>query len=171
MASAKLANWTSAGLLIAMATFAMVESKSSSLIPKSLFLWPACGFLFGLFTAANGFLALASVGGSQATLVLGIVVLACSMQALLVNIRRISRWPSGALWLTFLLIGIIPFLSDPTLADSDFEVFLSRLMGLLWACVGVTKVISEKSVSQEGGIPVWIQLLYVQALLLASLPY
>ena len=49
-----------------------------------------------------------------------------------------------------------------------YPYFEQRLMGFLWMAVGATKIIRERSAALEGGIPVWIQLLYLGAVLLAA---
>jgi len=162
--------WLNAGLLASMAGFALQEAKSSSLIPKSLFLWPLSGFLFGLLCVveANG---RASGSQSASILLTGIVMLLCSVQALLVNIKRITRWPSGMVWLGFVISGIFSFAQAASTSELLFQTFLMRATGLVWCSVGVAKVASDKSSLQEGRIPIWIQLLFVQSLLIASSPF
>jgi len=156
-------------LLVAMATFAWMEAKSSSLIPKSLFLWPLMGFIFGVLALAGSGSTGHQWGDKSAFLTLGVVMILASIQALLVNIRKISRWPSGLVWLGLVLV--IFFVQEPTLATAEphFSMFMKRLSAFLWAAVGITKVISEKTTVTEGSLPVWIVLIYVQAILTASL--
>ena len=165
MSMGLLVHWISAFLLVAMASFALIEAKSSSLIPKSLFLWPLAGFLFGLMAFGS----LVSMK-NHALVALGVVMILCSVQAFFVNIRKISRWPSGAVWLTLVLVAILYQIPYTGADEPLFHTFLRRLSGLLWAAVGITKVLSEKTVSQEGAVPTWITLLYLQALLIASFP-
>jgi len=161
-----ISHWIAAGLLIAMATFALLEAKSSSLIPKSLFLWPLSGFLFGLLCLEPFF---RRHHGSF--LIMGIVLMACSSQALLVNIRKLSRWPSGSVWLGLILIGIMFQIPNPSVPEPVFQDFYRRLSGFVWMAIGITKVIGERSVSDTSAVPVWIQLAYLQAALVASSPF
>ncbi len=170
MSAGFVIHWIAAILLIGMATFAYIEAKSSSLIPKSLFLWPLCGFLFGVLAVLGPVLGRGQMSGKSTLLALGIVFLLCSVQALLVNIRKLSRWPSGAIWLGFLLLGLLYQIPFEGAAEPLFHTFLRRISGFVWMAVGITKVISEKTVSQEGQTPPWILLLYVQAALIASFP-
>jgi len=155
--------------LVAMATFAWMEVKSSSLIPKSLFLWPLMGLIFGVLVLAGSHSAGHQSGDKLAFLSLGIVMILASIQALLVNIRKISRWPSGLIWLGLVLV--IFFVQEPTFAigEPHFSMFVRRLSAFLWAAVGITKVISEKTTVTEGSVPTWIMLIYIQAILIASL--
>lgn len=159
-------HWVAAGLLIAMATFALLEAKSSSLIPKSLFLWPLSGFLFGLLCLEPFFRR-----HHVSFLVMGILLMVCSSQAFLVNIRKLSRWPSGAVWLGLVIIGIIHQIPNPSVSEPVFQDFYRRLSGFIWIAIGVTKVIGERSVSDTSAVPVWIQLVYIQAALVASAPF
>ena len=152
-------------LLVSMASFALIEARSSSLIPKSLFLWPFSGLLFGILTALAAFRM-----KNPALPALGIVMILCSLQAFLVNIRKLSRWPSGAVWLLLVLVCLIHQIPYSGAEEPLFRTFLRRFSGFLWAAVGITKVLSEKTVSQEGAVPPWILLLYGQAILIASFP-
>lgn len=161
-----ISHWIAAGLLIATATFALLEAKSSALIPKSLFLWPLSAFLFGLL-CLEPFLR----RGHVSFLVMAIVIMICAAQAFLVNIRKLSRWPSGAVWLGLLLIGLMLQVPNPNIAEPVFQDFYRRLAGFVWIAIGVTKVIGERSVSDPSAVPVWIQLVYVQAALVASSPF
>ncbi len=139
--------------LIALA--ATAEAKSSSLVPKSLLLWPALIVLFGALSFIQGW----QLYGFSVTVILGIILILCGVQAGLVNIRRVSPWPSGAVWLTLILAGI---------GFQFYPWFEQRVMGFLWMAVGLTKVTRERSATLEGGTPIWIQLLYLQAVLLAA---
>ena len=151
-------NWIfnlSAGLLLALvATVAMVEAKSSSLVPKSLLLWPVLLVLFGVLNLA--------VGGVEEFLfrgLLGSVLILCGIQAALVNIRKLSPWPSGLIWLGLVLAGI---------GFQFYSLFLERVMGFVWMAVGMTKLFRERSASLEAGTPFWISLLYLEAIFLAA---
>lgn len=136
------------GLLLALiATAAWIETKSNSLVPKSLLLWPAFVVVFGIENFIQGWW------------IFGVIVILCGIQAALVNLRRLNPWPSGAVWLGLVLAG---------LGFQGCRWFEQRLVGFLWVAVGVTKVIRERSASVEAGTPVWILLLYLQAILLAS---
>ena len=134
-------------LLAAIATFAMAEVKSSALIPKSLLLWPALVAVAGLVDVIQG------------EILLGTVLILCGIQALLVNLRRLSSWPSGTLWLGLILPGV-GFQISPS--------FVQHVIGFLWMAIGITKVVRERGVSIEAGTPFWILLLYAEAILLAS---
>lgn len=155
----------SALLLLAMASYALIEVKSSSLIPKALFLWPLAGFVFGL-------LSLVSLIRMKNPILaeLGVAMILCSLQALLVNIRKLPRWPSGAIWLLLLIVGLLHQMPYSGMEEPLLKTFLRRASGWVWAAIGITKVLSEKTVSQEGSVPTWINLLYVQAILIASYP-
>lgn len=161
-----ISHWVAAGLLASMATFALLEAKSSSLIPKSLFLWPLMGFLFGLFCLEPFF-----VRHHTSFLIMGTVIMICAAQAFFVNIRKLSRWPSGAVWLGLALVGVLMQIPNNAVAEPVFQNFYKRLAGLVWIAIGVTKVIGERSVSDTSAVPVWIQLVYVQAALVASSPF
>lgn len=143
------------GILIALvAIFSTMEAKSSALISKSLLAWPL--FIL-LLSGANFFQALRHAGILREIFV-GVLFL-CGIQALLVNLRRLAPWPSGTIWLGLALAGLgLEFHSG----------FVRHLIGFIWMGVGLTKVIRERSPVLEGGIPCWIQLLYVQAILIAS---
>ena len=160
--------WVEALLLVGMATFALIEVKSSSLIPKSLFIWPACGALYGFFVLLAAIFLNRGTMHDAARLVLGIAFLLCSLQAFVVNIRKLSPWPSGMIWLGVAVAGLMFQGPVSSLQEPLFQTFVRRLIGLVWASVGVMKIVSEKTVSQEGSIPVWIKLLYIQAILTAS---
>ncbi len=143
------------GILLALAaTAVLVEAKSSALVPKSLLLWPALVILFGGLSLF--------LGGRVESLfrgLLGLALILCGVQALLVNVRKLSAWPSGVIWLGVAFAGI---------AFQFYPLFLERVMGWIWAAIGVTKVIRERSASLEAGTPIWILLLYGQAILLAA---
>ncbi|MBI4387559.1 MAG: hypothetical protein HY582_00765 [Candidatus Omnitrophica bacterium] len=173
MTAGLIVHWIAASLLIAMATFALIEARSSSLIPKSLFLWPFFAFLFGILTLLGSFRMLVSHWNGVIFLVLGIVIILASAQAFLVNIRKISRWPSGMIWLVGLsIVGILYQVPYALPAEEPlFQHFIHRLSGFLWAAIGVTKMIEERTVSEGSRVPTWITLLYVQAILIASLPH
>ena len=144
------------GLLLALlATLATCEAKSSSLVPKSLLLWPVFVVLFGIVTLIQG----ERSYGFSVTVILGAILILCGIQAVLVNMRRLSPWPSGAVWFGLVLAGI---------GFQLYPFFEQRVMGVLWIAIGVAKVVRERSATLEAGIPLWIQLLYVQAILLAS---
>ncbi len=148
-------NLVSATLLAVIALTATMEAKSSSLLPKSLLLWPAFLTLFGILALIQGI----ALYGFSAAMTLGIVLTLCGIQAALVNLRRLPPWPSGAIWLALIAVGIgFQFYSHPE----------ERMMGFLWMAVGATKVIRERSASVESGLPVWIQLLYLGAILLGA---
>ncbi len=165
-----LMHWFSGLLLAAMATFALLEVKSASLIPKSLFLWPLMGLVFGLSALA------APLGRGRHSdvliifLGLGMAMTLCSLQAFLVNIRKISRWPSGAVWLSLVLVAMAYQIPYTGFQEPLFHTFFRRLTGFLWGAIGITKVLGERSAATEGGTPRWIVLLYVQAVLIASAP-
>lgn len=128
------------------AASATLEWRSNSLVPKSLLLWPALLIVFGVLNfPASKFLS-------------GILIL-CAVQALLVNVRRLSPWPSGLLWL-----GLVPASLEYQLSPG----LLPNLMGWVWFSLGISKVIRERSTSLAAGVPAWITLLYVQAVLLAA---
>lgn len=165
-----LMHWFASLLLTSMATFALVEARSSSLIPKSLFFWPAAGMGFGILTLLSSVSGGVHSQNSLLYLITGLLLIICSVQAFLVNIRKLSRWPSGTVWLGLILVALIAQFPTVNSAEPLFQLFFIRLSGLLWAVIGIVKVISERSVSQEGGVPPWILLLYVQALLLAASP-
>ena len=166
-------HWIAAALLILTASFALIEVKSSSLIPRSLFLWPLSAFIFGALTLLSSFMMPPrSHWNSVIFLVLGFVMIVASLQAFLVNIRKISRWPSGIIWLGLIVVGIlyqIPY--AVTTQEPLFQNFIHRLSGLLWATIGITKIIGEQTVSEGNRVPVWITLTYIQAILIASLPH
>ncbi|GEM_PF-1264306 len=160
-----------AGLLLAaMATFALIEAKSTSLIPRSLFLWPMLGLVFGVL--ALGSSARGTLTGSSKLILftMGAVMSVCSLQAFLVNIRKIPRWPSGAVWLCLILITLASQLNYTGAEEPLFRLFFRRFSGFIWAAIGIAKVAGERAIAQEGGTPAWILLMYVQALLMASSP-
>ncbi|PIQ86210.1 MAG: hypothetical protein COV74_05915 [Candidatus Omnitrophica bacterium CG11_big_fil_rev_8_21_14_0_20_45_26] len=168
MAMVSLMHWAAALVLVGMALFASIEAQSSSLIPKSLFLWPAMGFIFGLLVLAGAFTSQAHGTSPASFFVLGFAFLLGSIQAFLVNIRKISPWPSGIVWLGLVLV----FLFTPSASmqtEPLFQQFIARLIGLMWAAIGIAKVAGERGVSGEGRVPTWIYLLYVQAILIAAL--
>ena len=150
--------WNLAGgiLLALVALGATMEAKSSSLLPKSLLLWPALLVAFGILTLLQG---MVLYGFNVITVFFGIFLILCGVQAALVNIRRLSPWPSGAIWLTLILAG---------LGFQFYPWFEQRLLGFLWVAVGLSKVMRERSAALEGGIPFWIQLLYAGAIWLAA---
>lgn len=148
-------NLLSGLLLVLIATAAGGEAKSSSPVPKSLFLWPLLVILFGIESLIQGGWSY----GFSVSVIFGAVLILCGIQAALVNLRRLSPWPSGAIWLGLVLTGI---------GFQFYPWFEQRLMGLLWVAIGITKVIRERSASLETGTPVWISLLYVQAILLVA---
>ena len=144
------------GLLLALiATTVLVESKSSALVSKSLVLWPALTVLFGIETLIQGWMNF----GFSVTVILGGILILCGIQAALVNLRKWSPWPSGGIWLALILAGI---------GFQPYPLFEQHIMGFLWIAVGMTKVARERSASVETGMPVWVLLLFVQAVLLAS---
>ena len=148
-------NLLGGSLLAFIATAAWMEAKSSSLVPKSLLLWPVLVILFGIESLIQG-------GWSYRpwiSVLFGGVLILCGIQAVLVNLRRLSPWPSGAVWLGLVLTG---------LGFQSYPWFEQRLMGFLWVAIGMTKVVRERSASLEAGTPIWISLLYLQAILLAS---
>lgn len=149
--------WNLAGgiLLALVALAATMEAKSSSLVSKSLILWPALLVAFGALTLIQAI----ALYGFNVTIFLGIFLILCGIQAALVNIRRLAPWPSGAIWLTLVLAGI---------GFQFYPWFEQRLVGFLWMAVGLAKVMRERSAALEGGVPSWIQLLYVGAILLAA---
>lgn len=141
--------------LASAASFALMEAKSSSLIPKSLFLWPLFVVLSGVVSFVEGI----SFYGFSVFAVFGVLLILCGVQAAWVNLRRLAPWPSGAIWLGLALAG---------LAFQTYPRFEQRLMGFLWVAVGLTKVLRERSPSLETGTPMWVLLLFIQAVLLAS---
>lgn len=147
------------GILLALiATGAMAEAKSSSLVPKSLLLWPALVMVLGIVILIQGGLP-GLFNFFYFPAVLGILLILCGIQALLVNMRKLQPWPSGGIWFGLTLVG----------AGFQFHpLFLHHVIGFLWTAVGVTKVVRERSASLEGGTPLWILLLYAQAVLVAS---
>jgi len=149
--------WNLAGglLLALIATTAMAEAKSSSLVPKSLLLWPALLILFGILTLLQGW----SLYGFSVTIFHGGVLILCGIQAGGVNVRRLAPWPSGGIWLALAVTGI---------AFQSYPYFEQHVMGFLWVATGIAKVIRERSAVLETGIPAWILFFYVQAILLAS---
>lgn len=148
-------NLTEGILLALIAASVTCEVKSSSLVPKSLILWPALLVLFGILVVTQGIVH----SESPVSVVHGVVLILAGFQAMLVNIRQLLPWPSGGVWLALILTGI---------GFQFYPVFEQRLMGFLWMAVGLTKFIRERSATLEGGMPVWIQLLYIQAILLAA---
>lgn len=148
-------NLAGGGLLALIAFAATCEAKSSSLVPKSLLLWPALVVLFGILTLVQGWV----IYGFSVTVIFGGFLILSGIQALLVNLRRLPPWPSGGIWLTLALAGI---------GFQIYPYFEQRIMGFLWMAVGIAKVTRERSAALGSGIPIWIQLLYVQAILLAS---
>lgn len=160
-----------AGLLLAaMATFALDEARSSSLIPKSLFLWPFFGLLFGAMSLLGSMRGALTPSAQLVLCTTGAVMLMCSLQALLVNIRKLSRWPSGAVWYGLIWVAVVSFVPYAGPNEPLFHTFFRRLSGFVWLAIGLTKVSGDRSVSQEGGVPAWILLLYAQAILIASSP-
>jgi len=166
-----LPHWIMALLLVAMGTFALLEKRSTSFVSRSLLLWPLAGFLLSLMFLLGGSVKGAHSFPSPAFFATGIVLALCSVQALLFNIRKLSRWPSGWIWLGLVFACVFYQYLRPESHAPSFQIFFSRLSGWIWAAIGVTKVIAEKSVSQEGVFPAWILLLYVQAVLIASSPF
>lgn len=155
----------SSGILLALiAVAATIEAKSSALISRSLILWPAFMVLTGVATliqdwAIYGFSVIPPPKGGGITVLLGVVLILAGIQAGLVNIRKLTPWPSGALWLLFIPVG---------LGFQLYPLFEQRMMGFLWVAVGITKVLRERSASLETGLPTWIVLFYIQAILLAA---
>lgn len=147
-------NLTQGFLLALIATTVMAELKSSSLVPKSLLLWPIYVMVFGALNLFAGGLTEFFFRGF-----LGAVLILCGIQAGMVNLRRLAPWPSGAVWLGLVLAGA---------GFQFYPHFLERVMGFVWIAAGVSKVIRERSASLESGTPVWIFLLYLQAVILAS---
>ncbi len=149
--------WNIAGgiLLTLIAAAAMIEAKSSALVPKSLLLWPAFIVLAGIATFIQGW----TIYGFSVTVLLGWVLILLGIQAGLVNIRKLGPWPSGAVWLLLIPAGLLFQL---------YPLFEQRVMGFLWVAIGITKVMRERSASLETGLPTWIVLLYIQAILLAA---
>ena len=144
------------GILLALiATAALAEAKSSALISKSLLLWPALVVVFGIFSLLQGW----RLYGFSVSVFFGAVLVFSGIQATLVNLRRFSPWPSGAVWLGLVLAGI---------GFQFYPHFEQHIMGFLWMAVGITKVVRERSASLEAGAPIWILLLYAEAILLAS---
>ncbi len=145
-----------AGIFLAfIATTVWIESKSSALVSKTLVLWPALTVLLGIETLIQGWINF----GFSVTVILGLILILCGIQAALVNIRKWSPWPSGGIWLALVLAGI---------GFQLYPLFEQHIMGFLWIAIGITKVVRERSASVETGTPVWIFLLFVQAVLLAS---
>lgn len=143
------------GLLLALtATFAMAEARSSSLVPKSLLLWPALLVLYGIINLIKAWQFSEIFLG-----LLGIFLMLCGIQAALVNIRRLAPWPSGAIWIGLVFAGA---------TFQFYPLFEHHLIGFIWIAVGISKVARERSTALETGTPFWISLLYVQAILLAS---
>ncbi len=149
--------WNIAGaiLLLLIAATATIEAKSSALITKSLILWPAFMILMGIVTFIQGW----TIYGFSVTVLLGLVLMFAGVQSGLVNIRKLGPWPSGALWLLLIPVGLLFQL---------YPLFEQRVMGFLWVAIGITKVMRERSASLETGLPTWIVLLYVQTILLAA---
>lgn len=144
------------GILLALiAATAQMEAKSSALVSKALLLWPALVVALGIETFIQGW----TIYGFSVTVLLGAVLILAGNQAILVNIRKLSPWPSGAVWLLLIPVG---------LGFQLYPLFEQRLVGFLWVAVGIAKVVRERSASVESGTPSWILLLYVQAILLAS---
>ncbi|HNV86516.1 MAG TPA: hypothetical protein PKL97_06075 [Candidatus Omnitrophota bacterium] len=166
-----LPHWIIALLLVAMGTFALLEKRSASFVSRSLILWPVSGFLLSFMFLSALFVKGPHSFSPSAFLVTGVVLALCSAQALLFNIRKLNRWPSGFIWLGLVLAGFFYQFAGPGSQELSFRIFFGRLSGWIWAAVGIVKVIEEKSVSQEGGAPAWILLLYVQAILIASSPF
>ncbi|MBI2167411.1 MAG: hypothetical protein HYU34_04095 [Candidatus Omnitrophica bacterium] len=149
-----LLNLAQGFLLALIAATVTAELKSSSLVPKSLLLWPLFVIVFGALNLFVGGLTESFFRGF-----LGAVLVLCGIQAGLVNLRRLAPWPSGAVWLGLALAGA---------GFQFYPLFLERVMGFVWMAVGLDKVIRERSASLESGTPVWIFLLYLQAVILAS---
>ena len=149
-------NLAAGSLLALIATAALAEAKSSALVSKTLIVWPALVVLYGALSVTQGiFLA----RGPTASFLLGGILILCGFQAALVNLRRFSPWPSGMVWLGLVLAGM-GFQLHP--------LFTQRVLGFLWAAIGITKVARERSASLEAGTPIWILLLFAQAILLAA---
>ena len=161
-------HWFAALCFVAMGTYSLIEARSSSLIPKALFLWPLAGFIFGFTACLSPVIGGGHLSGKPTLFILGVVMILCSAQAFLVNIRKISRWPSGAVWLLFIFIAVLYQSPYGGIVEPVFQTFLRRLTGFLWAAIGITKVIGEKTISSENSVPPWIVLLYLQAILIAS---
>jgi hypothetical protein len=170
--SPALFHWLAALLLVAMASFAWNEARSEALITRSLFLWPLSGFLFGLLILITPLVGTLHSEDKVRFAVLGAVFCACSVQAFLSNIRRVARWPSGAIWLALVIAGLM---FQPPSESLEFEpfflAFYRRFSGLIWAAIGIAKVAGEKGLTPQGGMPAWLRLLYLQAILIASAPY
>jgi len=149
--------WNLAGgfVLLLIALSLTAEAKSSSLVPKSLLAWPALVVLLGVLTLIQGFW----LYGFSVTALLGLILILCGVQAGMVNIRTAAPWPSGAVWLALIVAGI---------GFQFYPWFEQRVMGFLWMAIGLTKVLRERSAALESGTPVWVQLLYLQAVLLAA---
>ena len=148
-------NLIGGALLVLIAVTAHREAKSSALVSKALLLWPALVVGLGIETFVQGW----STLGFSVTVLLGGILILCGIQAVLVNIRKLSPWPSGAIWLLLIPVGT---------GFQFYPFFEQRIMGWLWTAVGITKVMRERSASLETGTPSWILLLYAQAILLAS---
>ena len=144
------------GILLALtAAAAMAEAKSSSLVPRSLFLWPLLLILFGVVNLIEGWISY----GFSVSVIFGAILILCGIQAMLVNLRRLPPWPSGYVWLGLIVAG---------LGFQLYPLFLQRVMGFLWMAVGVAKIARERSASLEAGTPMWILLIFIQAILLAA---
>lgn len=155
ISSSLLWNLTGSVLLAGIAAGAWIEARSSSLIPKSLLIWPALVVGLGIVTLIQGGI----YEGVSVTLGLGAILTVSGVQALLVNIRKLSPWPSGLVWLGLAAAGA---------GFQFYSYYEERMVGLVWIAIGVTKVVRQRSAALEGGTPVWIQLLYFQAVLLAA---
>lgn len=161
-------HWIMGLLLVAMGTFALLEKRSTAFVSRSLLLWPLAGFVLSLMLVLGVFVEEVHSTSRPALLAAGTVLALCSIQALLVNVRKLARWPSGLVWLGLVFVCFLYQFPRPEAGEPAFRIFFSRLLGWLWAAIGITKVLSERTVAQEGGIPAWILLLYVQAVLIAS---
>lgn len=148
-------NLLGGAFLALIATAALVEAKSNALVSKALFLWPALLVIYGILNLLQGWRA----EGLSVSVALGVLLILCGIQAALVNLRRFSPWPSGGIWL-----GLVP----AGLGFQLYPLLEQRLMGFLWVAIGISKVIRERSASLESGTPIWILLLYAEAILLAA---
>jgi len=148
-------NLVGGALLSSIAFTAVAEAKSSSLVPKSLLLWPVLVVLFGIINLIQGWW----IYGFSVSVIFGVILVLCGIQAALVNLRRLSPWPSGVVWLGIVLAGV---------GFQFYPLFEQRVMGFIWAAIGLAKVTRERSASVETGTPIWILLLYTQAILLAA---
>jgi len=171
MLSTTIIHWTMALLLVAMGTFALLEKRSAAFVSRSLLLWPLAGFLLSAAFILAVWIGKTHPSCHWTLIATGIVLALCSAQALLVNIRKLSRWPSGLVWLGLVLLCFLYQFPSPEIREPAFQTFFIRLLGWGWAAIGLTKVLSERAVAQESGIPAWILLLYVQAALIASSPF